>query len=932
MSAVRPKDIFLDAIDLPPDQREAYVRNACGGDTRLWEEVQALINRHGGAGGFLAKPARVGADDSRPAAAAAAEAKINGTLAPGATIAPASRDEAPGDVIDRYELVRPLGEGGFGVVFLANQREPVQRQVAVKIIKRGMDSRQIVRRFEAERQTLAVMDHPGIARVYDAGTTRSGRPYFVMEYVAGAPITEFADRQKLGIRQRLELMEKVCLAVQHAHTKGIIHRDLKPHNILVTELDGHPEPKVIDFGVAKAADASSAPAVTQELQIIGTPQYMSPEQATTGGSRNIDTRSDVYSLGTILYELVAGAPPFNPEALRKLGIDELCRIIREQTPPRPSTRVADVAPSLHMIASRGAEPSALRRQINGEVDWIVMKALEKEPARRYQSAAEMAADLRRHLNNEAVLASPPSRTYLLRKLAWKYRLQILAALIVLLALFGAAVVGAVMATRARLAEATALENARQAAANAHKAELELARARAIADFTQELLNGVAPSVARGRDTTLLREILDRAVIEAPKKLAGAPTIDLAVRQMIAQALYDLGDSPAALKVLQPAFEATRDVPDRDELDRLRAAVTIGTLMGTSRRLEEAQQIIHEALEQYLKSSGGREDEHTAAARTAMAGFMLRQGNADEAKPLLEQVVEWYRRNDLLEHDHALGARNSLAVTLHALNQPEEAVAIWREVLEVHERKHGLDHPDTLATMNNLAATVHEMKRFDEAEALYREMIAQERKIYDRGHPQLVKSLSNYGAFLLARDRVSEAAELLEEAEAMSTLKLEDSHSFRIALAVQMIKLRDKQGRHEEAADRGARLYDKYVEWFGRNDRRTTAMISVRLASLAGAKRFEEGTRLIETTPPESLEALPDEVRQAYHASAGKFFLAAGDLDRAIEQAKTARKFVETDSRGRQRVGVTLLALEKELADRGHPTAPTTQPATTRAGT
>ena len=421
-----PKDIFLDALELPPDQRAAFIDHACRDNAELRRRVLEYLAVHGQAGGFLAAPIEV-----HPTWVAGVNASSDGAT-------DEEREQRPGDIIDsagRYEIVRQIGEGGFGVVYLARQREPVQRMVAVKIIKRGMDSRQIIARFNAERQTLAMMDHPNIARVFDAGATaRTRRPFFVMEYVDGAStIVQFARQHQLSIDGRLELMEKVCLAVQHAHTKGVIHRDLKPGNILVTMVNGRPDPKIIDFGVAKATEASdrTAPHVTAAMQIIGTPQYMSPEQALTGEAaerQGVDTRSDVYSLGTVLYELMTGAPPFDADSLRRAGLEEICRIIREETPPRPSTRVTTLARAQPADGTVVAEPAdRLRRPLDREIDWIVMKALEKEPARRFQSAAEMAADIRRHLSGDAVLAGPPSRWYQARKFARRHRLLIAAA-------------------------------------------------------------------------------------------------------------------------------------------------------------------------------------------------------------------------------------------------------------------------------------------------------------------------------------------------------------------------------------------------------------------------------------------------------------------------------------------------------------------------
>ena len=339
-------------------------------------------------------------------------------------------------IAGRYTLLEVLGEGGMGTVYRAEQTEPVKRQVALKLIKIGMDSRAVLARFDAERQALALMDHPNIARVYDGGTTAAGQPFFVMELVSGVPITEYCDRKRLSVRARLELFVAVCQAVQHAHQKGIIHRDLKPSNVLVTEVDGRPTPKVIDFGVAKATEFKlTDQSLADTGAIVGTPTYMSPEQADPS-SMDIDTRTDVYALGVILYELLAGSPPIDAKQFKRGAILEMLRMVREVDPPRPSTKVSTAEALPSIAASRDIDPAQLKRALQGDLDWIVMKALEKDRTRRYETANGFAADILRHLAYEPVLAAPPSRAYRLRKFVRKHRGAVIAASLVLLALLG----------------------------------------------------------------------------------------------------------------------------------------------------------------------------------------------------------------------------------------------------------------------------------------------------------------------------------------------------------------------------------------------------------------------------------------------------------------------------------------------------------------
>ena len=508
-SASLVESIFLAAVEKEsPETRAHYLDEACGGsETALRREVERLLSTHRDAGSFLEQTLS-DVNDS-------VNVDVN---ALGPVLADPPPIEGPGTVIGRYKLLEQIGEGGFAIVFRADQTHPVRRAVAVKIIKPGMDSRQVIARFEAERQALAVMDHPNVAKILDAGTTHSGRPYFVMELVKGVPVTRYCDEHRLTPRQRLELFLPVCQAVQHAHHKGIIHRDLKPSNVLISIYDGQCVPKVIDFGVAKATGSklTDRTMFTGLGAVIGTPEYMSPEQAELN-QVDIDTRSDVYSLGVLLYELLTGTTPLDRERVRKATLVEVLRSIREEEPAKPSTRLGVTAQLPHIASRRGLDAKQLSGILKGELDWIVMKALEKDRNRRYETATGLARDIQRYLDDEPVLACPPSGVYRVKKFIRRHTVGVLAGS----AVVGALAVGLGLSTWLYVREKDARQQAESATAREREArrQAEIATAREMQIRLRSMADGKlfqAKFLARNRDHPASERQVDEAVALLPR--------------------------------------------------------------------------------------------------------------------------------------------------------------------------------------------------------------------------------------------------------------------------------------------------------------------------------------------------------------------------------------------------------------------------------
>lgn len=648
------------------------------------------------------------------------------------TLQTSVQDFSVGTIIaEKYRLLEELGRGGMGVVFLAEQVSPLRRKVAIKIIKLGMDTKQVIARFEAERQALAMMDHPNIAKVYDAGATETGRPYFVMEFVKGVPVTEYCDTHRLNNRERLELFLEICRGVQHAHQKGLIHRDIKASNILVTIHDDKAVPKIIDFGVAKATAQrlTERTMFTEMGQLIGTPEYMSPEQAEMS-SLDIDTRTDVYSLGVLLYELLVGALPFDSETLRAAGLSEIQRIIRETDPPKASTRLSGLGDSQISIAEhRRTDPSALRKQLKGDIDWIIFKAMEKDRTRRYETVNGMAMDIARHLHNEPVLARPPSPAYKLQKMMARHKIGFGFSVAMGVLIIGFAIAMTVFSARV--------------AKERDRAEAEAAKAQAINAFLQDTLGSANPIEGTDREITVL-EALAAATDKIEDAFSNQPEVETEVRHTIGVTYLRLGHYEEAEAMLHSALRVAREayVPDHPELA---APITsLAVLLHERGKFSQAEALYREALEIRQKHFG-RNDEGVASILNNLGILLQDVGDYDAAESIFREILDMDR--ELLGDDDLNVAidLNNLGNLLrdkgdYAASEPllKEAIAI----LQKHE------HPWVSIAMSNLGELMNRKGDYRAAEPIFEEALSIGLAHLGDKNQDIAKLQSRYGECLL----------------------------------------------------------------------------------------------------------------------------------------------------------------------------------------
>ncbi len=846
-------EILLAAVEKKtPAERAAYLDGACGSDAALRALVEGLLKAHEAAGSFLEQP----------------------LFEPAPTVDLPPDPEKPGTVIGPYKLLQQIGEGGMGTVFLAEQTQPVHRKVALKVIKPGMDSRQVIARFEAERQALAMMDHVNIARVFDGGTTGPnppspfpkreggeehspsplrgggwgegfGRPYFVMELVHGVPITKYCDDNRLTPRERLELFLPVCQAIQHAHQKGIIHRDIKPSNVLVTLYDGRPVPKVIDFGVAKATEQklTERTLFTQYGTMVGTFEYMSPEQAEMS-ALGVDTRSDIYSLGVLLYELLTGSTPLSHKRVKEAVYAEVLRMIKEEEPPKPSARLSDSGEALASIsANRHMEPAKLTKLVRGELDWIVMKALEKDRNRRYETANGFAADVQRYLADEPVQACPPAVGYRLRKFVRRNKGPVWAAAVVLLTLVGGitgTTFGLVRAEQRAEGERQAAEGERQAKKKAQEREAET---NAVLDFVEKKIFAAArpqgDEGGLGRDVTLRQAIevalpyvetrfADRPLIEARLRMTLGISFSylregkrsqeqcekaLAIRtkhlgpdhhetlqsmDRLAYSYHLQGRHAEALKLWEETLALSKAKLGPDHPDTLALMTNVANSYGDNGQHVEALERCEEVLALW-KAKLGPDDIATRGAMVNVACCYHSLGRDADAVKVYEEALPVMKARWPF-HEFTLNCINNLGNSYEALRRHGEALKHREEVLALRKAKLGADHPETLGSMHAVALSYQQLGRFAESVKVLEETVDLRKARLGPDHLDTLSSMQSLATSYAALGRHGEALKLDEQVFAGRKAKLGPDHPDTLSIRLNLATCYYSVGRHADALE------------------------------------------------------------------------------------------------------------------------------------
>jgi serine/threonine protein kinase/tetratricopeptide (TPR) repeat protein len=813
----RIKNLLHEAMQLTPEQRSRFLDEACPSNDPCRAEVDSLLLADAEARSSFLQSAPADEDDDGEFGAA------------GALLA--------GDLFEqRFQLVEKLGEGGMGQVWLAKQIAPVRRQVALKLIKAGMYDESVVLRFRSERQSLAMMDHPAIAKVFEAGATAQGQPYFVMEYVPGVSITKYCDQQRLAIRERLELFIQACEGVQHAHQKAIVHRDLKPANILVLSVDGKAVPRIIDFGLAKATTPrpTGEDEFTRLGQFLGTPGYMSPEQTDPEG-QDIDTRTDVYSLGVVLYVLLTGYQPFDVTLGQRPPLDVLLRRLREDEAPPPSTKLAVDRNSLVAVAAaRGTEPKHLAQLLRGDLDWITMKALERDRARRYGTPSELAADLKRHLNDEPVTARPAGPVYRARKYVRRHRITvgIAAGLLVLLTAFSV-LQGLELRRTTQERDRANLERDR--------ANRERDRATRITDFMTSMFKVSDPSEARGNSVSA-REILDKAATEMGTGLARDAEVQSQMLHVMASTYLNLGLYSRAHELSKRALDARETLHGPQDPSTLESMTQLGWILDREGHDTEAEKLERQALADERRLLGP-EAPLTLETMDHLSVIEEDQGRYGDAETLARQVMQTAARTLGAENSLTLLATNHFALALLQQARYVEAEAQYLKLLEVDRRVLGPDHPQTLAAMISLAVTVDAQHRGAEALQLYREVLAVQQRVLGPEHQYTVLTMENLAASLTDAGRFAEGEKLHRQVLAIRLRTLGAEHPETLTTKLNLADVLMKEGRVAEAEKLQRETLAVQQRVLGPQNPNTLISQSNLAGILIRERRYEEAEKL-----------------------------------------------------------------------------------------